>query len=307
MISIKSSLSKREADRVRTAYELSQSVVGYIVDQPSIDGSVRMTLSELCKHETSYNQLDIQPSKVKSILLKSDTGLCNNEFFLFTHIVLGKTNEGDVQSIVSGRHRLAALLTVCDLVGILPSDVSIDVLVVTYPSEKLLARSIAAYNTNRTMTGAERERVMLSSELNGEEPTAFNAKGVTTNKRACKNFFKQVSLTSVMDCLKESDYDELGVKTLTVNNQGRVFGYMFDILTDDNPEFLKQLKSGDSKTWSTVELLASYAFDEHYLDQPESGNISRNGDELSTLAYNICKNFFATEDTTNETTEDSAF
>ena len=302
--SIKSSLTKREAERICTAYEVSQSVIGYICDQPKLEGSVRLTLAELVKHETEYSQLDIQPSKVKSILLKSDTGLCANEFFLFTHVVLGKSNEGEIQSIVSGRHRLAALLTVCDLKGIDTSEVSVDVAIVTYPSEKFLARSIAAYNTNRTMTGAERERVMLSSELNGEEPTALNSIGQTTNKRSAKNFFKQVCITSFTECLKESDYDELRVNTLTINNIGRVFGFAFDVLTTDNPEFFKQLKSGEVKAWSTVELLAAYAFDNHYLDQPETGNISRNGEALSTLAYNICRDFFATKPTEeDETTE----
>jgi hypothetical protein len=269
-----------------------------------------MTLAELCKHETEYSQLDIQPSKVKSILLKSDTGLVANEFFLYSHIVLGKTSYGEVQSIVSGRHRLSALLTVCDLRGINPDEVSVDVLVVTYPGEYFLARSIAAYNTNRTMTGSERERVMLSSELNGEEPTALNAVGQTTNKRSAKNFFRQVCITSVTECIKESDYDELVVKPMTVNNIGRVFGYMFDILVEDNPELFKQLKSGCTKAWSLVELLACFTFDEHYLDQPSEGNISRNGEALNTIAYNAARAYFATEPTEeNETTEttDNAF
>jgi hypothetical protein len=284
--SIKNSLSEREIKRIRESFELSVNVISYIVNQPETNNSEWIKLSELVDKETAYCQLDIFPTKVKSILLKSDTGLVANDFFLFSHVVLG-TVEGTIRTIVSGRHRVAALVTVCDIMDIPLDNVGLYVIVVQYPNEKLLARSIAAYNTNRTMTGAERDRVMVSSEIDGETPTAYAAKGKTSNKSSCKKFFKQVCLTEVLDNVDKDDPRHI----ITVNNLGNVFGFMFDILTNDNPEFFKQLKSGDVNSWVTVELLAAYAYNEGYLDQPE-GQISRGKTVLFDKAYRASKDYF---------------
>jgi hypothetical protein len=281
--SIVEHLTPNETKRISESYEFN-SLDGMVVNQPDIDGEVLYSIEELCKMETPYAQFEVAPSKVKAVLLKSDTGIVQNDLFLFNHIVLGKSKEGGELSVVSGRHRLSALLTICEIVG-LDTAVKVKVLIVCYPSEMILARSIAAFNTNRTMTGAERERVMLASSIGGEEPTPCNAIGVTKTKGDCKKFFKQALLTQVMEDVNSEPYT---TKLLTYNNLSSVFGYAFDVIISGNPDVFKLLKAGDINTWFSMDYLVSWCLLNNYLDHP-GGQTSRNAGQLRDLAYDMVK------------------
>lgn len=310
MKSITDSLKPNERKRIINAWVDAISLDGIIVQQPTVAGTKSVTLKWLSEIDAPYNQLPVIPSKVKSILLKSDTGLVANDFFLFNHIVVGYTTESpSLSSIVSGRHRVSALLTVCELCEIDPDTVSLDIIECIFPDEKLLARSIAAYNTNRTMTGVERERVIASSDLDGEQPTMFNAQGHTSNKKSCKTFFKQVSLSTIMEWRDEYLEANNDTQIITVNNQGTLFGYVFDILITDDPDMFKLLKNGEQNAWGIVSEIANHALDNHYLDQPE-GNVSRMyAQEWKAVAHKVLSSFshHVTEAIENDGEENVAF
>ena len=129
MLSIIEHLKPNEKKRIINSWVDSISIEGLIVTQPKIEGTKTVTLKWLSEIDAPYNQLPVTPSKVKSILFKTDTGLVANDFFLFSHIIVGYTTESpNLSSVVSGRHRISALLTVCELCDLDPEFINLDVI-----------------------------------------------------------------------------------------------------------------------------------------------------------------------------------
>lgn len=304
-------LTDKDIKRIKKQWEFDVCIHDKIVNQPTMPGSVNMTIKQLIDFDNvEFNQSPVNETKVKSILLKPDTGLLHNNFWLFNPIVLAKSNEGgEISSIVSGRTRLAALLTLCDVVGADINTTEISVLRFEYDSEERLAKSIVAFNTNRTMPQSERERVVTSSKLDGGVPSSFNAQGLKT-KSAVKRHFKQMCLTEFHEIV-ETDSDNTPDYSLylTENNLYRVFGYLFDIIVDYLPETYKSLKSGYTETWESISWLIVESHSKGLFSKTESlGNVSRNRVYLESLAQTIFDTWRGiSEENTEETEEDCSF
>lgn len=277
-------LTENEKNKLETEWEMSVNLMDRLVNQPVIPGAVTMTIKELMELDNvEFNQTSVNPVKVKNILFKTDTGLLHNDFWLFNPVVLAKSGEdGKYKSIVSGRTRLVALITLCEAVGADINTTTLDVVEYEYDTESRLGKSIVAFNTNRTMTQSERERVVMSSGLNGELPTSFNAQGLKT-KGDVKRHFKQVCLTEFNEAVEteESDYSLY----LTENSLYRVYGYLFELIYNDYPETYKSLKSGYKETWESISWLTLEAFNKGiFLKENYEGNTARNRETLESVA-----------------------
>jgi len=303
MLNKRTKLTERELTKLKQGWDISVTMVGKIVNQPSIPGASTRTLSSLFSlNNFDFNQTPVSSTKVKSILFKPDTGLVNNDFWLFNPIVLA-SSEGNEDSVclVSGRTRLQALVTICDVVGIDPSTVDIEVVEYQYDTEERMAMSIVAFNTNRTMPASERERIVMSANL-GDAPTQFNAKGIRT-KADCKRHFKQVCLGEFIE-VQETEEDDASL-FLTQNNLYRVFGYLFDIIFDNYPETYKSLKSGDNDSWECINWMIGNAYSNNvFLKENCEGNSSRNKEFLISVAYEIIKLWESVSNETDNTSED---
>lgn len=280
-------LTPAESKKLIKACELYLNQEHQVCNFPEVRGSDTFSLSDLAEKIEDYNQEPVVLTKVKSILFKPDTGLVNNSMLLFNPIVVSELE--NVVTVTSGRHRISALLTICEYYRIDPQWVEVPCVVVNYNTPRELAKATVAFNTNRTMTATERERVNLSAKLNGETASPYNAAGNTKSIRDAKSFFKQLGTQSLMDV------DNSLTLFCTTQAQSVLLGKVWEVLLEQ-PEFkLSNLKSGFSQDWVNLERVVLTISEYGVFDKFE-GNLQRNKEELERRV-NLVRDMFGGDNT----------
>ncbi|MDX1370885.1 MAG: hypothetical protein R3321_00355 [Nitrososphaeraceae archaeon] len=272
-------LTQRVQSKIKNLQEVSVPYAGYVVQQPSFN-STEYTLEDLfCDIDEDFNQSPLNPRKVKDIISKTDTGLINNDFYLFNPIFVGSVQGQNKRYIVSGRHRLEAIGIIATICEMDFSETKLDVLEVVFDSVELLSIAIAAYNTNRTMTKPERERVVLAASMEGELPILQNIKGNVGTAKKCEKFFKQLIYRVILGHYNYEQQKEL----LTEYTIYKVSTYLWKLLTEDE---IIELKKSSEVLWGKLVAAILKGCETHLFVKPNY-NISRDTEALENLAITL--------------------
>lgn len=270
--------------KVKILYNECVPYEGSIVQQPVSDGSTNISLKKLSEIHNDFNQTPLNPSKVKDIITKTDTGLMKTDFYLFNPIILGKITNDDRLFIVSGRHRLEALLIIADICGLELEETQVSVSYMTFDSMELLVIAVAAHNTNRTLTKPERDRVMLASKMDGQTPRLSNIKGNVGNKRGCEKFFKQFVYHTILDATPDLNQKDL----LPEYTTSKVSTYLWKLLLEDEVTLLQKANNG---LWEGLAHTLRAMTKEGKFYKPKKRNILRDIEALEGIAFNIYSNW----------------
>ncbi|MDX1370867.1 MAG: hypothetical protein R3321_00265 [Nitrososphaeraceae archaeon] len=272
-------LTKSVQTKIRNQQSIAVPFVDYIVQQPSFGGT-EYTLEELSQWDIAFNQSPLNPRKVKDIITKTDTGLLKNDFYLFNPIFLGSVRGDEGKKyVISGRHRLAAIFIIAEICGFNFSETKLEVLELTFDSVDLLAISISAYNTNRTMTKPERERVVLAADMAGKTPILQNISGNVGTATKCAKFFKQIVYNTIIKNTNQDEHKRL----LTEYTVYKISTYWWKLLTEDEVIQLKTIKEG---AWESIVSKVMKFVQEGKFYKPNY-NISRDKEALENMALEL--------------------
>lgn len=277
-------LTKRVQTKIKNLQDVSVPYVGYVVQQPFFS-STSYTLQELCFDITEdFNQAPLNPRKVKDIICKTNTGLINNDFYLFNPVFIGKVTGLDKKYVVSGRHRLEAICIIAFLCDLDFSKAKLNVLEIEFKSAELLSIAIAAYNTNRTMPKSERDRVTLAASMDGKLPILQNIKGNVGTAKKCEKFLKQLVYRVI---LNQFNYEEQK-NLLTEYTVFKISTYFWKLLTED--EVIKLKKASDEAWSKVVNVIIDLCQNGDVFIKP-GYNISRDTEALESIALKIYEKF----------------
>jgi hypothetical protein len=259
----------------------------YKFHQPQFKGTI-VTLKQLLDADkTGASQFKLDESKVKAILFKGQSGVVMSQT-MFAPIILGDLSKTYVTTgtidtinvlIISGRHRIAALLTLCALTGLPPEEMNINVLVQRYTSCKDVSLSVLAHNHNRIVCPVERRSIIiygLTGSVIDNHDTAQSYASKTEHKFL--EAFKHYSTYYIQKITEDKD----NLLRLKINLPTDVISLIFSkvgrtLLSDERYSPLTNVLRDDVEAWEDYDrLLDLVVLNDVFKVDPKEKNLRRN-------------------------------